>query len=125
MLTDAQAGRLESILEEKGFERREVPYARFSFAGPSLLATVYEKKNKLLLQGKGTDDFIEFTLEPQVTGVLAQPEEMEEGCGFVPHFGIDESGKEITSARWWWPAFMWTGASAPHCASWAFVTASW
>ena len=84
MLTDAQAGRLESILEEKGFERREVPYARFSFAGPSLLATVYEKKNKLLLQGKGTDDFIEFTLEPQVTGVLAQPEEMEEGCGFVP-----------------------------------------
>lgn len=93
MLTDAQAGRLESILEEKGFERREVPYARFSFAGPSLLATVYEKKNKLLLQGKGTDDFIEFTLEPQVTGVLAQPEEMEEGCGFVPHFGIDESGK--------------------------------
>lgn len=67
MLTDAQAGRLESILEEKGFERREVPYARFSFAGPSLLATVYEKKNKLLLQGKGTDDFIEFTLEPQVT----------------------------------------------------------
>ena len=38
MLTDAQAGRLESILEEKGFERREVPYARFSFAGPSLLS---------------------------------------------------------------------------------------
>ena len=93
MLTDAQAGRLESILEEKGFERREVPYARFSFAGPSLLATVYEKKNKLLLQGKGTDDFVEFTLEPQVTGVLTQPEEMEEGGGFVPHFGIDESGK--------------------------------
>lgn len=52
MLTDAQAGRLESILEGKGFERREVPYARFSFAGPSLLVTVYEKKNKLLLQGK-------------------------------------------------------------------------
>ena len=46
MLTDAQAGRLESSLEEKGFERREVPYARFSFAGPSLLATVYEKKGE-------------------------------------------------------------------------------
>ena len=42
MLTDAQAGRLESILEGKGFERREVPYARFSFAGPSLLVKVYE-----------------------------------------------------------------------------------
>ena len=65
----------------------------FPLSGPSLLATVYEKKNKLLLQGKGTDDFIEFTLEPQVTGVLSQPEEMEEGVDFVPHFGIDESGK--------------------------------
>lgn len=125
MLTDAQAGRLESILEEKGFERREVPYARFSFAGPSLLATVYEKKNKLLLQGKGTDDFIEFTLEPQVTGVLAQPEEMEEGCGFVPHFGIDESGKGDYFGPLVVAGVMWTGASAPHCASWAFVTASW
>ncbi|MCD8063916.1 ribonuclease HIII [Akkermansia sp.] len=94
MLTDAQAGRLESILEGKGFERREVPYARFSFAGPSLLVTVYEKKNKLLLQGKGTDDFIEFTLEPQVTGLLSLPEEAEEEDGRTgAHFGIDESGK--------------------------------
>ena len=94
MLTDAQAGRLESILEGKGFERREVPYARFSFAGPSLLVTVYEKKNKLLLQGKGTDDFIEFTLEPQVTGLLSLPEEAEEDEGGKgAHFGIDESGK--------------------------------
>ena len=94
MLTDAQAGRLESILEGKGFERREVPYARFSFAGPSLLVTVYEKKNKLLLQGKGTDDFIEFTLEPQVTGLLSLQEEAEEDEGGKgAHFGIDESGK--------------------------------
>ena len=94
MLTDAQAGRLESILEGKGFERREVPYARFSFAGPSLLVTVYEKKNKLLLQGKGTDDFIEFTLEPQVTGLLSLQEEAEENEGGKgAHFGIDESGK--------------------------------
>ena len=94
MLTDAQAGRLESILEGKGFERREVPYARFSFAGPSLLVTVYEKKNKLLLQGKGTDDFIEFTLEPQVTGLLSLPEEAgEDEGGKGAHFGIDESGK--------------------------------
>ncbi len=89
MLTDAQAGRLEPILEEKGFERREVPYARFSFAGPSLLVTVYEKKNRLLVQGKGTDDFVEFTLEPQVTGVFSLPEDE----GTAPHFGIDESGK--------------------------------
>lgn len=93
MLTDAQAGRLESILEEKGFEKREVPYARFSFAGPSVLVTVYEKKNKLLLQGKGADEFIEFTLEPQVTGILSIPEEAAEVGNGAAHFGIDESGK--------------------------------
>lgn len=91
MLTDAQVAKLEHILEGKGFERRTIPYARFSFAGPALLATVYEKKNKLLLQGKGTDDFVEFTLEPQVTGILCDGEggEKKEGA----HFGIDESGK--------------------------------
>lgn len=92
MLTESQAGRLESILEEKGFERQQVPYARFSFSGPSILVTVYEKKNKLLLQGKGTDEFVEFTLEPRVTGVLSLPEEASGGEG-IPHFGIDESGK--------------------------------
>lgn len=77
MLTEEQAGRLASLLEEKGFESRQVPYARFSFSGPDVLVTVYEKKNKLLLQGKGTDEFVEFTLEPQVTGILSTPEEAE------------------------------------------------
>lgn len=93
MLTEEQAGRLASLLEEKGFESRQVPYARFSFSGPDVLVTVYEKKNKLLLQGKGTDEFVEFTLEPQVTGILSTPEEAEAGGTSGPHFGIDESGK--------------------------------
>lgn len=92
MLTDVQAGKLEAILDAKGFERGQVPYARFSFSGPSLLVTVYEKKNKLLVQGKGTDEFVEFILEPQVTGLLSAPEE-EEGEVCPAHFGIDESGK--------------------------------
>ena len=43
MLTGIQAGKLEAILDTKGFERQQVPYARFSFSGPSLLVTVYEK----------------------------------------------------------------------------------
>lgn len=93
LLTEDQAGKLQSLLEKKGFEGREVPYARFSFSGPSLLVTVYEKKNKLLLQGKGTDEFIEFTLEPYVTGLLPRPEEEGVKEADTPHFGIDESGK--------------------------------
>lgn len=93
MLTDVQSEKLEAILQEKGFERRQTPYARFSFSGPSVLVTVYEKKNRLLLQGKGTDEFIEFTLEPGVTGVLSLPEEKGGGGVEGAHFGVDESGK--------------------------------
>lgn len=93
ILTDIQSKKLESLLDARGWERRAVPYARCSFAGPSLLVTLYEKKNKLLLQGKGTDEFIEFTLEPQITGLLdAGGGDVQEGAG-DSHFGIDESGK--------------------------------
>lgn len=92
VLTDDQVKRLEALLVEKGFERRQVPYARFSFSGPSVQVTVYEKKNKLLLQGRGTDELIEFTLEPYVTGVLPVVEEAMEEDGEA-HFGVDESGK--------------------------------
>lgn len=93
ILTDIQSKKLESLLDARGWERRDVPYARCSFAAPSLLVTLYEKKNKLLLQGKGTDEFIEFTLEPQITGLLdAGGGDVLEGEG-DSHFGIDESGK--------------------------------
>ena len=98
MLTDAQAGRLESILEGKGFERREVPYARFSFAGPSLLVTVYEKKNKLLLQGKGTDSCHCRRKRKRMRGVRE------------PISALMRAARGIISALWWWPVFMRTGA---------------
>lgn len=53
MLTDVQAGKLEAILDAKGFERGQVPYARFSFSGPSLLVTVYEKRISFSCKEKG------------------------------------------------------------------------
>ncbi|MGC3989276.1 MAG: hypothetical protein QM796_06290 [Chthoniobacteraceae bacterium] len=33
-----------------------------------LTAAVYEKGPKLVLQGKGTQEFVQFTLEPEVLG---------------------------------------------------------
>lgn len=53
MLTGIQAGKLEAILDTKGFERQQVPYARFSFSGPSLLVTVYEKRTSFSCRVKG------------------------------------------------------------------------
>ncbi len=73
-LTDEQAVKLESLLEDKGWEAKRVPYACYSYKGSCVQVTLYSKNNKLLIQGKGTDEFVEFTLEPYVTGVLARTE---------------------------------------------------
>lgn len=68
LLTDDQSERLRSLLEENGYEFRKVPYARYSYTRPGLTVTVYEKGNKLLVQGKDAEEWVEFTLEPQILG---------------------------------------------------------
>jgi ribonuclease HIII len=55
---------------------------------------VYEKGPKLLLQGKGIEDFVSFELEPKILGEARLGyEEVHTPEMFEPHFGIDESGK--------------------------------
>lgn len=93
-LTSAQADTLRKILEDKGFDFESKPYALYSAKKGKLNVTVYEKGPKVLIQGKETEDFIRFTLEPEVTGVAKIGyEEVLEPDKFEPHFGIDESGK--------------------------------
>jgi ribonuclease HIII len=46
------------------------------------------------VQGKGTEDFVRFILEPEVLGEARLGyEEVHDPDRFEPHFGIDESGK--------------------------------
>jgi len=92
-LTPGQAETLRGILAKRDFESAAVPHAVYSFKRPGLSVTWYES-GKLLAQGKGTREFIEFTLEPEVLGQAAfadaldaQPEQLE------PRIGVDESGK--------------------------------
>ena len=92
-LTPEQAEALRGILAKRDFESAGVPHAVFSYKRPKLAITWY-KSGKLLIQGKGTQEFVEFTLEPEVLGqaafaeaVDAQPEQLE------PRLGVDESGK--------------------------------
>ena len=55
---------------------------------------VYEKGPKVVLQGKGTQDFVTFRLEPEVLGEAKLGyEEVHQPEMFAPHFGVDESGK--------------------------------
>lgn len=91
VLSDNQVRHLKELLESRGYEAKKVPYALYSYSKPGVTATVYEKMNKLFLQGKGTADFIEYILEPEILGASIYGSGAMEGMR--PHFGIDESGK--------------------------------
>ena len=94
LLSSSQVDSLRRILEQSGFIFKDKPHALFAASGEKLHVTVYEKGPKVLLQGKGTEDFVRFTLEPEVLGAaeLGYEEELNPEM-FEPHFGIDESGK--------------------------------
>ena len=92
-LTDAQAAALEQYLRANDFVFRDVPYARFA-AGKEKTQVVFYESGKLVVQGKGTQEFVEFVLEPEILGevklgyeTVLNPELL------APRIGVDESGK--------------------------------
>ena len=93
-LSTDQASKLRSLLKDLGFEFAERPYTLFFAQKNKLSVAVYEKGPKVLLQGKGIEEFVQFELEPKI---LEQAklgyEEVHSPEMFEPHFGIDESGK--------------------------------
>src|SRR5213595_3093098 len=93
-LTTVQAAKLRTLLTDLGFEFAERPYTLFFAQKNKLSVAVYEKGPKIVLQGKGIEEFVHFELEPKI---LEQAklgyEEIHSPEMFEPHFGIDESGK--------------------------------
>ena len=92
-LDDAQAAALEAHLRENSFKPREVPYARFA-GEKDKLNVVFYNSGKLVVQGKGTQEFVEFVLEPEILKqatlgyeAVLNPELL------APRLGVDESGK--------------------------------
>ena len=93
-LTADQATKLRSILERDGFEFVERDHTEFAGRKGKLNVSVYRKGPKVLVQGGGTEDFVKFTLEPEVLGEARLGyERVHQPDMFEPHFGIDESGK--------------------------------
>jgi ribonuclease HIII len=92
-LTDEQASALDAALRTRNWKSREVPYARFAFESDKTNIVFYES-GKLVVQGKGTQEFIEFVLEPEI---LKQArlgyETVLNPDLLLPRLGIDESGK--------------------------------
>src|SRR3954451_5747155 len=93
-LTPDQAAKLQALLRELGFDFAERPYTLFFAQKDKLSAAVYEKGPKILLQGKGIEEFVQFELEPKILGEAKLGyEEVHSPEMFEPHFGVDESGK--------------------------------
>ena len=92
-LDDAQAAALETMLRGRGYEFGSVPYARFAASSLAVNVVFYES-GKLVVQGKGTAEFVEFTLEPEILKearlgyeTALNPELLD------ARLGVDESGK--------------------------------
>ena len=92
-LTDEQASTLLAALKSRNWLPRTVPYARFAFESDKTNIVFYES-GKLVVQGKGTAEFVEFVLEPEILQqakvgyeTLLNPELL------LPRIGVDESGK--------------------------------
>ena len=94
LLSTEQAAKLKSLLVESGFEFAPKPYTLFFARKDKLSVAIYEKGPKLLLQGKGIEEFVQFELEPKIFGEARLGyEEVHSPEMFEPHFGVDESGK--------------------------------
>src|SRR5476651_1145720 len=94
-LDDAQMDKLRALCEERCWMPFEVAYARFAFKADHLKVnvTAYEI-GKLVVAGKGTEEFVTMTLEPDVIGAARLGyDEVLHPDWFEAHAGLDESGK--------------------------------
>jgi ribonuclease HIII len=93
-LSLGQATKLRTLLEELGFEFSPKKYTFFFGRKNKLSVAVYEKGPKVLVQGSGAEEFVQFELEPKILGEAKLGyEEVHLPEMFEPHFGVDESGK--------------------------------
>src|SRR4249919_3334188 len=94
LLSHDQVGKLRSLLEESGFEFTPKDWTIFFAQKNKLSVAVYEKGPKVLVQGRGVEEFVQFELEPKILGEAKLGyEEVHSPEMFEPHFGVDESGK--------------------------------
>ena len=93
-LTRDQTSKLRTLLAESGFQFSAKQYTLFFAQKNNLSVAVYEKGPKILVQGKGVEEFVQFELEPKILGEAKLGyEEVHSPEMFEPHFGVDESGK--------------------------------
>ncbi len=94
-LDDDQMEKLKGYCDYHLWEFFDVDYARFAFKNKARKVTlVGYKSGKLVVSGKGTEDFVRDVIEAEITG---EPklgyDEVHNPEWFEPHAGVDEAGK--------------------------------
>ena len=93
-LTAEQAAKLKTLLRDEGYTFEIRPYTLYFAQKNKLTIAVYEKGPKAVIQGRGTQEFVQFRLEPDILGEAKLGyEEVLNPEMYEPHFGVDESGK--------------------------------
>ncbi len=94
-LDDAQMEVLHEICKARGWEAFEVAYTRFAFKAESAKINLSAyTSGKVVIAGKGTEDFVRDVIEPEVTKVAKLGyDEVLNPDWFEAHAGLDESGK--------------------------------
>jgi ribonuclease HIII len=92
-ITDEQAKKLDEWLDKHLWAPYKVNYARFAYKGRDVNVVMYDS-GKLVVQGKGTEEFVQFVLEPEITGFAQMGyDDVLHPEWYELHAGIDESGK--------------------------------
>jgi ribonuclease HIII len=94
-LDDAQMEKLRAYCDRRLWAPFEVAYTRFAYKADHLKLNVTAyTSGKVVIAGKGTEDFVRDVIEPEITGAaklgydaVLHPE------WFEAHAGLDESGK--------------------------------
>lgn len=87
----AAVSKLAADLPDKGFALATPPYTHFQAKKEGLSVTAY-LSGKLVVQGKGTEEFVRFYLEPEVLGTFSYGYKASDE-DLTPRAGVDESGK--------------------------------
>lgn len=94
-LDRGQIDKLRGICESRGWTPFEVSYTHYAFKAETLKLNISAyTSGKVVIAGRGTEDFVTNTLEPEITGApkLGYDEVLHPEW-FESHAGLDESGK--------------------------------
>lgn len=92
-LNPEQMKKLGTWLDKQLWAPYAVDHAAFAFKGNQVNVVAY-KSGKVVIQGKKTEDFVHFVLEPEITQDARMGyDEVHHPEWYEAHAGLDESGK--------------------------------